>query len=168
MSFVSKLGRNGMAKEQKKYEFDKQKKVGDRGEKMFLKYYPHCKKGDGRIADFYFDDLKVELKTDTWSMKESENFFMEYYSDIARKTLGGPFRSQEEGVEWFVYFYIKEKVFYWFRVSVLVPFLEEYIKGMKYKSIKNKAWYSSGYTVPRSAIEHLAERIDDIGATEPF
>jgi hypothetical protein len=155
-------------KNEKEYDFEKQKKVGDRGEKMFLTYYPECEKGDGIIADFYFDKQKVELKTDTWKMSETENFFMERFSDTKTEKLGGPFRAAAEGAEWFVYLYIKDKVFYWFRVSTLVPFLENYIKTLKYKTVRNKAWITTGYAVPRAAIEHLAERKDDIGSNEPF
>ena len=150
----------------KSYEWDTQKKVGDKGETLFLQYYPNYKKGDGFIADFLLGEQKIELKTDTWSMEDTENFFMEYISDIKRGNPGGPFRAREEGVDVYVYFYIKNKTFYWFDVVSLTDFLYEYIKDKKYKTVKNKAWITSGYTVPRSTIEHLAIRVDDF--SDPF
>lgn len=152
----------------KEFEFDKQKKVGDRGEKLLLKYYPKCQQDDGIITDFKMGDERVELKTDTWAMDETKNFFMEYYSDSAREKPGGPFQAEINNIDWFVYLYIKNKAFYWFRTKELVAFLREYIKDLKYKTVKNKAWITTGYAVPREAIEHLAIKIDNFGENEPF
>jgi len=152
----------------REFGFNEQKEVGDIGEKLFLEYYPECTKGDGIIADFYLRGEKVELKTDTWNMEETPNFFMEFQSDMKRGTPGGVFRSAEEGTKYYVYFFIVNKVFYWFDVVTLVNFLSTYIIGKKYKTVKNKAWITSGYTVPRDALEHLAIQVDNFSENNPF
>lgn len=139
----------------KTFDFKEQLKIGDRGEKIFLELYPDAKKEDTKKYDFSFRGKTVELKTDTYKMEDTPNLFMEHIADIKTGKMGGPWRALGDEVDYFVYMYLNEKVCYWFEPKPLVEFLEEYIKTVGYKTIRNKAWTSRGYTVPREKIEHL-------------
>lgn len=139
----------------KEFDFEKQLKVGSKGEDIFQTIYPAVTKTDGRKHDFMWGDKTIELKTDTYSQDQTENFFMEYYGDKKNKKMGGPWRSLADNVDYFVYMYIKDKECYWFEPPALVAFLDKYIIGKGYKQIRNRAWTAIGYTVKRKDIEHL-------------
>ena len=139
----------------KTFDFNEQLKVGTRGEKIFLSLYPNLKKADGIKYDFTIDGKTLELKTDTYSMDDTPNFFMEHLSDTKTGKLGGPWRALQDGVDYFVYMYLAEKKCFWFRPKPLVEFLDKYIQNESYKVIKNKGWSSHGYTVPRELLKNL-------------
>jgi hypothetical protein len=143
----------------KTFDFDEQLKIGNRGEKLFLELYPKVKKEDGRIYDFSLDGKTIELKTDTYSMDDTPNFFMEHLSDVNTGRLGGPWRALEDKVDYFVYMFITQKQCFWFKPKPLVEYLDDYIKTVGYKTVKNKAWTSHGYTIDRELLKHLEIKI---------
>lgn len=136
----------------RQFNFKTQLNVGNVGEEMFLNHYKkrQARKADGRKHDFLVDESKtVELKTDTYSMFKTPNFFMEKFGNIETKALGGPWRAAEDKLDFFVYFFIKEKTFFWFEPKALVAILDPIILDMKPKIIDNKTWAAIGYTVAR-------------------
>lgn len=141
--------------ENKTFDFKKQLKVGAKGENIFLSLYPNLEKADGIKYDFTMNGKTLELKTDTYSMTETPNFFMEHLSDIKSGKFGGPWRALEDGVDYFVYMYLAQKQCFWFKPKPLVEFLDVYIRNVGYKVIRNRGWTSHGYTVPRESLEHL-------------
>lgn len=144
----------------KVFEFNSQANVGLKGELLFLESYPKAVKTDGLIDDFVLGGKTVELKTDTYSMSKTKNFFMEKYGNIKTKKLGGPWRTANDRVDFFVYLFIKEKTFFWFDPTKLVEFLEDYILDIPPSYIDNKTWAAEGYKVSRKDVEHLLIKTD--------
>lgn len=143
----------------KTFDFEKQLKIGNKGESQFLILYPKVKKEDGIKYDFSLNGKTIELKTDTYLMKDTPNVFMEYYSDTKTLKMGGPWRAANDEVDYFVYMYLHDKVCLWYDTVKLKNFLDKYIKTLKYKTVKNRGWSSYGYTIPREAIKHLEIKI---------
>lgn len=154
--------------ESKTFDFKEQLKVGAKGEDLFLALYPKAEKTDGIKHDFILNGKTIELKTDSYDMETTKNFFMEHISDIkglkdsdgklGRENgvkMGGPWRALEDGVDYFVYLFQKQKKCFWFKPKPLVEFLNEHIKTLGYKVIRNKGWSSRGYAVEREKVAHL-------------
>jgi len=136
--------------------------VGDLGEKAFIESYPILApvKSKDRAFDF---DLKtgstVELKTDDYDMEATKNFFMETSS---HGKLGGAYRAKQDNVDYFVYYFIKNKTFFWFNTIKLCEKLDELIasKKFKIKIIRNNGWTAEGYAIPRSELECVLMKKD--------
>jgi hypothetical protein len=137
------------------FKFNDQLSVGGSGEELFLSLHPWLNKADGIKFDFERDGKTVELKTDTYSMKSTKNFFMERYSDTDRGTPGGPWRAAKDNVSYFVYMYLPQRTCFWFDSKQLVSFLDEYCKDQRLVEIPNKTWLTTGFLVPRTAVKHL-------------
>jgi hypothetical protein len=150
----------------KVFNFKDQMCVGDRGEAEFIKIYKKklnpVKSVDDRKIDFTLNNgYTVELKTDSYSMEKTKNFFMEKNTVLpdGKDIPGGPWRSLKHKVDRFVYYYITEKSLFWFDPKVLCDFLDNYIKENKLKPIPipnkdstGKPFHSYGYKIPRSVI----------------
>lgn len=146
----------------KVFNFKTQMAVGDKGEKSFVESYPELApvKSDDRAIDFHLKDGKsVELKTDDYAMEATENFFMEITS---HGKVGGPYRAKQDDVDYFVYYFIKNKTFFWFDTMKLCDALDAIIpvKKLKLKTIRNHGWEAQGYAVPRESLEHVLMRKD--------
>jgi len=150
----------------KVFNFRAQLAVGDRGEKAFREYYPELIpiKSEEREVDFHLKDGKsVELKTDDYDMSATENFFMEVSS---HGKLGGPYRAKQDNVDFFVYYFIKNKTFFWFNTNILCLKLDELIleRNDKVKSIQNRGgnntWTAQGYAIPRIEFKSIIIRED--------
>lgn len=140
------------------FKFNTQLDVGAEGEKLFLSLYPWLNKADGIKYDFERDGKTVELKTDTYSMDKTPNFFMEKFSDKNRSTFGGPWRAAKDNVDFFVYMFLQEKKCFWFRSKDLTTFLDPYCANKRTVDVHNKTWVTCGYLVPRKDVEHLVIR----------
>lgn len=154
----------------KVFNFNDQKRIGDVGESDFIKVYqklkPKKSEKDFRI-DFTLNNGKtVELKTDSYDMEKTPNFFMEQMTISGNKTnLGGPWRSKDHKVDYFVYYFLNNKVFFWFEPIVLCEFLDKFIGEFKVKpvSIPNKdsrgGYYEAvGFKIPRESVKPLLLR----------
>lgn len=140
------------------FDFQEQLVVGNVGENDFLKYYAKLnprKSLDRKIDIFLGDGTSIELKTDTYNMEATENFFMELYSDESAGVIGGPWRAQQDHVEFFVYYFPKNKTFFWFKTEQLCAALETIISEsrLNLKTIRNKGWNAQGYAIPRTRLE---------------
>jgi hypothetical protein len=149
----------------KTFSFSKQLNAGNSGEADFKKFYKDLEpvKSEDLKYDFLLNNgSKIEVKCDTYPMDKTPNFFMEYYSDINKQSLGGPWRSKSHEISTFVYYFINDKTFFWFDSYKLVTFLDKYIKEKKpsYKYIKNRGWTTGGFTIPRVDLEHLLIKKD--------
>lgn len=134
-------------------------RVGQVGETLF--FSAHCKdlvKEDGRARDFSYKESGegIELKSDCWSMDDTPNFFMERWSNVEKKTPGGPWQSLSNGTRYYIYFYLPNLTYYTFEVSDLCRFLEKNKAQWEAKEVRNPNYTTVGYRVPRSALEHLA------------
>ena len=131
--------------------------VGDKGEKSFVESYPELApvKSEDRAIDFILKTgASVELKTDDYDMAATENFFMEVTS---HGKLGGPYRAKQDNVDYFVYYFIKNRTFFWFDTVKLCDALDLIIpaKKLKLKTIRNNGWEAQGYAVPRESLESV-------------
>lgn len=159
MSFVLKASRKKMFKV---FSFQKQLKVGNKGESQFLEFYNKEKpiKSINRDFDFLLGDKKVELKTDTYS--GTENFFIEKIGSNVTNKKGSVWFCVEKEIDFFVYFFIKTKTFYWFNPKILSSFLDKTIDNYETRRVQNYTWHSIGYLVPIKDIEHLVIKKDII------
>ncbi len=142
------------------FTFNKQLRIGNTGEALFLKHYKGSSKTDGRKYDLLFEGKKVELKTDTYPLNKTPNYFMERYGNVADKKVGGPWRAADDKVDLFVYFFLSDTTFFWFKTKPLVKFLDKHIVDMKGRTVANKTYSSLGYCVAREDLEHLLVRKD--------
>lgn len=142
-----------------KWDFKKQLEVGDRGEQLFMEYYPRkLEIYPGREYDFTVKSSreKLELKTDTYNINKSNNFFFERFSDVHRKTPGGPWRSLKDDIDIFCYYFVRHNVWYEFRdIPELIYRLDDLTKKQGLIYIKNRGWVTGGYKVDRDALDDL-------------
>lgn len=138
------------------FDFQAQLKVGKRGEELFLKRYPDLTATDGRKGDFVgYSKRIIELKTDSYDMAKTANFFMERWSNVESQKPGGPFQSQGHGAYYYCYLFEKSGTVYWFEVDKLVAHLEANESAYKKMRIMNKGWITEGWLVPRASLEAL-------------
>ena len=143
------------------FDFQTQLEVGEAGEAFLLKHCPHLSRPVKATREY---DLvttaghSVEVKTDTYDMEKTPNFFMEYES---HGKPGGPWRAAQDGVDIFVYMFVHPfpRAFWFNDTKSLVEALDEWKdKKRRYVHVvRNKAWVAKGYTVPR---EYLLDRLD--------
>lgn len=148
------------------FKFDEQLAIGNIGETNFQQYYSELnpqKSKDKKIDFILNNNHTVELKTDSYNMEKTPNFFMEQYTVSDDKiNLGGPWRTKEHGVNLFVYYFLNNKVFFWFCPITLCEFLDKYIKDNKLNkiSIPNKGsngtyYEAQGYKIPREILKSI-------------
>ena len=113
---------------------------------------------DGLEGDFIWHETgeKLELKTDTWSMAKTPNYFMERYSDRETKSPGGPWQALSHGCDLFVYFYVQDLTYFVFDTRKLVGALEKIIPRIEPTLITNRSWVTEGYRVPRAMLSDIA------------
>lgn len=155
-------------KKGKVFNFKDQLRIGDIGEADFTKIYEKLepvKSLKNRKIDFTLNNGKtVELKTDSYPMDKTVNFFMEKNTILPDETeiMGGPWRSKEHKIDYFVYYYMNNKVFFWFDPVTLCKHLDKYIKKHKPKAIpipnrdsNGKTFRSYGYKIPRDSVTEV-------------
>ena len=147
------------------FDFDIQLKVGVKGEADFKRYYSSLvpTKSVDRKQDFILaTGQTVELKTDTYDMERTPNFFMELFGDMAKSKIGGPWRALQDGVEFFVYYFTKNRTFFWFRTTTLCARLDSIVASNQLtpKEIRNKQWAGIGYVVPRDMLTDIIYQQD--------
>lgn len=143
-----------------KFDFREQLQVGQQGEQDFLEHYPEeLTIHPGYDGDFILPcGGKLELKTDTYSMAKTSNFFIERWSDFHRKKPGFVWQAREHGCTRLCYYFVRDSTYFEFRdLEALQKRLEELTEGMSYIMVKNKGWLTVGYKVPRAALEDLYE-----------
>ena len=148
------------------FGFARQNEVGKSGEQLLLENYYDGKlqKLDklSPIGDFMRPDGKIiEVKTDTYPMSRTENFFMEFYSNKEKKTLGGPWRAFDKGADVPIYLFVSDLIYFEFTaLDKLVKELESVIKTAKLKQqdVLNHKHITTGYKIPRESLSALYTR----------
>lgn len=145
----------------KLFLFDKQLKVGDQGEQFFLEHYPRKLE----IIKHRYCDFKVktsneliELKTDTYDMLKTSNFFFERYSDYNAQSPGSVWQSRPKNVSIFCYLFINNKTWFEFRdLDKLIDRLDNIINDKKLGKIfiQNRGWTTVGYKINRDDLKDL-------------
>ena len=154
----------------KAFDFQKQLKVGKKGEMLFMDMYGSkvehiCESGDIKGADFRMKDTGelIELKTDTYDMDKTPNLFIERYSDHNRESPGGPWQAKQKGATYFVYQFVKNKIIFWYNLDKMLELLEKHLSAKKvgFCFIRNKGWTASGYKINRKIVEDALIEIEE-------
>ena len=144
------------------WSMQKQLSIGSKAEELFLKYHPDVTRLDGRKGDFIgFTQKKIELKADSRSVRDTPNMFVERYSVLSSKKAGGPWQAAEHEVYYFVYLFSCGTI-YWFETAALIEHLERNESTYQSRAIRNRAWTTLGYLVPRASLEHLIIKKENI------
>ena len=146
------------------HSFKGSARKGKAGENQFLDAFkdlepmPQGIKGpDFKIKD---EDILVELKTDYYSM-ETGNFFMEVYSDMEKKSPGGPKQALKKGSNVFCYYYIQSgDVFVFTDLKELCKRITKVKKKGRECKIKNKNYTTLGYAINREEFKDLYKKIN--------
>lgn len=131
---------------------------GDVGEALFLSIYPDWSL-ETRIEnrskwDFISEDgASVELKTDYYPMAKTKNLFIEKYSSTKTQSLGGPYRCPD--TTYYVYFFIHDGKYIWFRTDELLDRLAEITPHLELTEVRNSSYITAGYKVPRELLEDI-------------
>lgn len=158
----------------KQFSWKTQLDFGKQAEREFLQHYhePLILSPNLRY-DFTVISTgeRLELKTDDWQMDSTPNYFFERYSSVHEKTPGGPWRARRHGIGRFVYYFIRDGVYFEFTdVKTLCARVDKYVKSKKMGLIyvKNPAWITGGYKIPRAVVSDLAveRRIDRLKVLE--
>lgn len=130
---------------------------GAKGEHALLKLWPDLEKLDGRRSDFKLKSTgeTLELKTDSYDMRVTPNFFIERWSDEAKKKPGGPWQASSHSSKYWVYYFPCNNTLFIFDTEELSKALEPIIENLTPVSIPNKSWVTIGYRVPREMLMHL-------------
>lgn len=149
-------------KPKKVFDFKEQLALGNRAEELFLLYYHEpITLHTTFSADFRSiasGDL-IELKTDTYNMDKTPNFFWERWSDVANQKPGGPWQSQANRVKRYCYMFSRHNTYFEFtNLRKLTGRLEKMTKGKYAIAVKNKGWITSGYPLPREDFADLYEQ----------
>lgn len=143
------------------WSWKKQLEVGQNGEHMLIQHYheplivAHNLKWDFVQLS---DGAKVEVKTDTYDMNSTPNFFMERWGNEADKKPGGPWRARKHSVDHFVYFFVANRTYFVFTdVKELCARADKIAKRKSTREIKvkNKGYLTVGYPMPRDEFEDL-------------
>lgn len=148
-----------MSSGNKTWSFKDQIEVGTRGEELFLEYYHSpIVVYPKHAADFQLVNTGqlLELKSDTYNMDKTPNFFIERWSDIENKKPGSIWQSHKKGVEIFCYMFVRHNTYFEFRdLPALIERLDSITKDMYLHHIKNRGWITGGYRVPRELLKDL-------------
>lgn len=133
---------------------------GKQGEALFTElWHEPLERLDGRKHDFKLIGTgeTLELKTDSYDVNKTPNFFLELYSDVAKNKPGGPWQARKNGTKYWVYFFSTNLIAYQFKTEELAEWLDLHWKDYDPISIYNRVWITSGIKVPRAKLEHLYE-----------
>lgn len=141
------------------WDFQQQLKVGSRGEELFLERYPEkIELADDHYCDFRIksDGRIIELKTDTYSIEKTDNFFIERWSDVHTRAPGGPWQANKYGASIFCYYFIRNNIWFQFEdIPALLERIEELTASAGLVYIKNRRWVTGGYKIKRADLEDL-------------
>lgn len=146
-------------KDEKVFDFRKQLKFGQEAEELFQKYYPRrLEPAKDLTYDFLISSSrqKLELKTDSYNMLKTGNFFMERFSDVRKRSPGGPWRSVKDKIDIFCYLFSQNRTWFEFRkIPELVEELNILTKDTQMTYVKNRTWVTGGFLVPREKLLNL-------------
>lgn len=145
--------------EKKVWSFQEQLVVGDRGQELFQEYYPKkITVYPGHDGDFVevSSGKKIELKTDTYNMHKTANFFIERWSSLYEEKPGSLWQAYGHGCEIFCYMFVRHNTWFQFNdIPAALDKLEKMTATKGYIFIKNRSWITAGYKIPREALSDL-------------
>lgn len=161
---------------EKVFDWNDTTAVGNLGEQHFRIRYEvlnpiksiQDRRFDFTITNTHNVKKKVEMKTARY-YSNCGAMFLERWEDFNKTFHAGPWRYNEDKIDFFVYYYIRDNKFLWFRTKDLVIRLDEVLNKpynkaymMKVKnngqSILNhptEKWAVWGYVMPMEYVEDL-------------
>lgn len=135
---------------------------GKQGEALLLTVMPQLEPLDGKRSDFIHKDTNelYELKSDQYDMRNTENFFIELYSDLDRKKVGGPAQALEHHSKYWIYMFVKNRVLFIFETELLVRRIEKIKSAYISINIQNATWTTTGIKVLRKDLEDLYTKVE--------
>jgi hypothetical protein len=145
-------------------DFDSDLKIGQEAEDFLIKSYPNLLK---KSKDLRWDletlsGKKIEVKYDRYPSHATNNLFIERISNNKTGSLGGPYRSLKDGVDYYLYMFKDTKEFYLFDVKNLIIRLERITPTLRKLQVKNKHFVTHGYAVPKNDLIDLILNLEDI------
>ncbi len=144
----------------KQFNFKTQLEVGQAGEAEFMERYPHkLQVHPDRDGDFVDSKgRKLELKTDTYDMRKTPNFFIERWSVLDKEKPGSLWQAHEHGCQIFCYYFVTNKTYFKIdNIPSAIQKVEKWIEETKPSLVyvKNRGYITAGYKVPRSVLAGL-------------
>lgn len=140
------------------HSFKKSLAKGKSGEALLQSLWPELVPTDGRSGDFMLGTDKVEVKSDSYDMEKTPNFFIERYSNNTKKSDGSVWQALKHECMIFVYWYPTNKTAFVFRDIVqLMNALDAIIADLEPIYIRNPGYYTVGYKVPRELLKDYFE-----------
>lgn len=144
------------------FDFKEQLAIGELGERLFIEHYPEpLMKSNSLKIDLVgvVSGVRIELKTDSYPMDKTPNFFFERWSDVDAKKPGSVWQCQKK-VDRFIYFYSSSNTYFeCSNIPALVRYLDTVLDNYPPVSIPNKGWTTVGHKIPREALaEFFIER----------
>lgn len=145
------------------FDFKKQLKVGERGEELFMDHYPKKlevhPENDGDFIEVN-SRRKIELKTDTYNITKTPNFFFERWSvfhpNPLKRKVGGPWQAYEHGCDTFCYMFVRHNIWYQFDdIEALTSRLNTLTEGKGLVYVKNRGYITAGYPIERKLFDDL-------------
>jgi len=141
------------------FHFGAQLSKGRQGEELLLAHWP-CKvwrHEELKGPDFIdAQDRVIELKTDSYSLDATPNFFIERWSSVEDKKPGGPWQAAAKGCNCFVYLYASDRRWFVFEsLPHLLAELNALTPDLQPVSIRNRGWTTQGYKIPRAKLAHI-------------
>ena len=143
------------------FSWKKQLEIGQHGEHLLLSnYYTPIAPANTLTYDFIrlHDGGKIEVKTDTYSMLKTPNFFFERWGNVDEKKPGGPWRARKHRIDEFTYFFVLDSTYFVFNdVKELCARADKLLrrKDTEPKYIKNRTYITMGYALPRDEFKDL-------------
>lgn len=141
----------------KLHNFKQSKLIGQKGESIFLTFNPDIIQLSGLKADFISKttNTKYELKSDSYDMNKTKNFFIERWSKPGKP--GGPYQAKQSGSHVYVYFFVKNYTAFFFNIDRLLAKLETLNLDVDFKlcSVQNEGYTTQGYKIPRELLEDV-------------
>lgn len=138
------------------HHFGSSLKVGKAGEAKFqllaAKNGIVLEQTDGRAGDFIDEHGQLwEVKSDSYDMNKTSNFFIERYSNIDKGTNGGVWQAAEHHCEFFAYFFPQNGTAFVFKTKDLLKQLESSALGSPIE-IRNVRHTTVGFKVNRNSL----------------
>ena len=140
-----------------KHSFSKSLEVGKAGELAFMELWPGLERLDGRTHDFFSPSSgkTIELKTDSYDMNKTANFFIELWSDLEQEKVGGPWQARKNATDLWIYYFRQNQTAFEFNVAELAEWTDKNHAAYKPVHIFNPSWVTAGIKVPREALAFL-------------
>jgi hypothetical protein len=158
------------------HQFKNSHVIGKEGEDILMATYDELRFAGGIDCDLIrYPTCGVEVKTDTYPMSKTDNFFMERHGNIEAHTDGGPWYAQLHGAQVFLYFFIQDnRLFSFDNIPALVKRLENLrLTGqLEWSVVRNRSksggeYLTGGYKTNRLLLKDLYKEFN-LGDPLPF